>query len=194
MSISKVIRLTKITNGLDRPDSGHTVDLRTLNNVSYANGIETPANSGLYIATFNPTRSWGNWYVDGTLQSGYNNGDPLWLGNYWEYSGSFIGDLTGSITSASFATTASYALNAGSGGSGTAGTSGTSGLNGSSGTSGTTGATGSSGTSGQTGSSGTSGIDGISYFELDINGDIEPGMSGELLFDTDINGDIEPII
>jgi hypothetical protein len=66
-----------------------------------------------------------------------------------------------SSISASYAVTASYALNGGGGG-GTNGTSGTSGQSGSSGTSGQSGTSGSSGTSGQSGSSGTSGQSGSS--------------------------------
>ena len=85
----------------------------------------------------------------------------------------FTGSLEGT---ASFALTASYALNVGTGSNGSSGTSGTSGANGSSGTSG---ANGSSGTSGLDGSSGTSGLSGSSGTSGNSGANGSSGTSGE---------------
>lgn len=86
MSIIKTITLTTLYNGYKRPDTGRTVILEAVGGSTIGTATESPASSGQYSLTYDPVNVYGYWTVDDSIEYGYLNNSPFWLGNNGEES------------------------------------------------------------------------------------------------------------
>lgn len=75
------VPLTKIISGIKYPDTGRTCTIKDTTGTLIATATESPAASGQYIFSFTEVNVYGYLYIDGTIQSGYNNNSPFFLGD-----------------------------------------------------------------------------------------------------------------
>ena len=85
--ISKTLPLRKIVNGILEPDTGRVVIIETVDSGFVSLTTETPANSGNYVASFDPINEFGWWWVDAVKQPAQSNNSPFWLGAHTSISG-----------------------------------------------------------------------------------------------------------